>query len=118
MRIKNIIMLILGIIVLLVVIVIFSIAKKSDIDISLLDSKFCDIDNDCVITEMGKFDCCSVCFLEAVNKGAELERKKWEKGNCNQEDYQSCEIAECSKIKVNYIAVCTDNKCEMKEKGR
>jgi len=108
--------LILGIIALLVVVVIFNMAKKSNIDTSLLDSKSCDVDNDCVITEMRNFDCCSVCFLEAVNEEAELERKKWGKRNCNQEDYQSCEIAECSKIKVNYIAVCTDNKCEMEEK--
>lgn len=99
-------------------IIIFNLFKKPTVDISLLDSKFCEKDEDCIITSIKKFDCCGWCFIEVVNKEANLERGKWERQNCDQEDYQACEYAECAIRPSAYIAVCIDGKCEMKEKER
>jgi len=95
------------------------------IDENKLDYVYCEKDDDCVITSTKKFECCSSCFLESINKEAELEREKWREQNCkgprkwSEDKWGPCfEYAECSKVKEDYIAACIDNRCEMKEKER
>lgn len=95
------------------------------IDVSILDSKSCEMDDDCILTTIKKFECCASCFLESINKEAEFERVKWREQECGgsrkweEDKWKSCfEYAECGIHRPSYVAACIDNKCEIRVRGK
>ena len=101
------------VIILLLVTLSYNKFEKYQINTSIINLDNCEKDDDCVITEHKAFDCCNTCFVDSINKKADIERKKWEKNNCGSKEFRSCLYAECSVISIDYDALCINKTCNM-----